>query len=148
MSDSPLFRKIRYAVLPMPSIDSRFLNALMLFGAVTLIGCAPAIPVQEARLAAPETQPHPIRVLQREATVRLSTGYERKLAEGSRWRPVGSLPQGEVLRPVDSVFTIEGRQVHEACLVVSGTWLVGFYLPGEARFSPLEPSLPLTFGEH
>ena len=125
-----------------------FLNALMLFGAVALIGCAPAIPVQEAQLAAPGARPHPVRMLQREATVRLSTGYERKLAEGSRWRPIGSLPQGEVLRPMDSVFTIEGRQVREAYLVVSDTRLVGFYLPGEARFSPLETSLFLTFGEH
>lgn len=99
-------------------------------------------------MVAPETQPHSVRVLQREAKVRLSSGYERKLVEGSRWRPIGSLPQGEVLRPMGSVFTIEGRQVHEAYLVVSDTRLVGFYLPGEARFSPLEPSLPLTFGEH
>lgn len=132
----------------MPRVVSRSLNALIVLGAITLTGCAPAIPAQEAQLAAPETQPQQVRVLQREVTVRLSTGYERQLGEGSRWRPIGSLPQGEVLRPVDSVFTIEGRQVHEAYLVVSGSQLVGFYLPGEARFSPLETSLSLTFGEH
>ncbi|AXV76815.1 MULTISPECIES: hypothetical protein [Ralstonia solanacearum species complex] len=132
----------------MPSIDSKFLNALIVLGALALTGCAPSIPVQEAQLAASEMPPRPVRVLQREATVRLYTGYERKLAEGSRWRPIGSLPQGEVLRPVDSVFTIEGRQVHEAYLVVSDTRLVGFYLPGEAHFSPLATSLSLTFGEH
>ncbi len=106
------------------------------------------MPVQDAHLNALASPMQPIRVLQRTVIVRLSTGYKRKLAEGSRWRPVGSLPQGEVLRPVDGIFTIEGRQVHEAYLVVSGADLMGFYLPGEAHFSPLDSPFSLTFGEH
>lgn len=79
--------------------------------------------------------------------MRLSSGYERKLAVGSRWRLIGTLPQGDVLRPMNGIFTIEGRQVHEAYLVVSGTRLVGFYLPGETHFSPLDSPVSLTFGE-
>ncbi len=123
-------------------------RALALLLAGFLVGCAPAVPVQEAHLIGLASPTQPVRVLQREAIILLSSGYTRKLAEGSRWRVIGSLPQGEVLRPVDSVFTIEGRQVHEAYLVVSGVTLMGFYLPGEEHFSPLNPPLSLTFGEH
>ncbi|QCX52193.1 hypothetical protein [Ralstonia solanacearum] len=113
-----------------------------------LAGCAPAVPVQDAHLNGLASPVQPVRVLQRTVIVQLPTGYKRKLAEGSRWRPVGSLPQGEVLRPVDGIFTIVGRQVHEAYLVVSGADLMGFYLPGEEHFSPLDSPLFLTFGEH
>ncbi|MGA3888202.1 hypothetical protein ACI2S3_05665 [Ralstonia nicotianae] len=113
-----------------------------------LAGCAPAVPVQDAHLNVLASPVQPVRVLQRTVIVQLPTGYKRKLAEGSRWRPVGSLPQGEVLRPVDGIFTIVGRQVHEAYLVVSGVDLMGFYLPGEAHFSPLDSPFSLTFGEH
>jgi hypothetical protein len=60
------------------------------------------------------------------------------------WRPVGEVQQGLVLQPVDTVFTIEGRQVHEAYLVVRENMLVGFFLPGESHFSALEPSQPIT----
>lgn len=76
--------------------------------------------------------------------VTLATGYTRVLASGSRWRPVGGLPQGTVYRPVGGVFSIEGRQVHEAYLVVdSRNALTGFYLPGEARYSSLDTSVLL-----
>lgn len=120
---------------------------LVLQGGTVLGGCALAMPVQDAHLSTPATAMQPAKVLQREVTVRLSSGYERKLATGSHWRPTGSLAQGEVLRPVDGIFTIEGRHVHEAYLVVSGTNLVGFYLPGEEHFSPLDSPVSLTFGE-
>ena len=76
--------------------------------------------------------------------VKLSTGYSRKVTGGSVWKPVGQLPQGLVFRPVGSEFTIVGRQIHEAYLVVNENRLVGFYLPGESHFSPLEPSQPIT----
>jgi len=41
------------------------------------------------------------------------------------------------------VFAIEGRNVHEAYLVVRSDTLHGFYLPGEGNFSALSPSLSL-----
>ncbi|WP_250486565.1 hypothetical protein [Caballeronia sp. GaOx3] len=72
--------------------------------------------------------------------IRLSTGYLRQVSAGSRWRPVGLVPQGVVYRPVDSEFTVEGRQVHEAYLVINADALVGFFLPGESNFSALDPS--------
>lgn len=79
--------------------------------------------------------------------VLLSTGYRRVLARGSRWLPMGQVPQGLVYRPADTVFTIEGRDVHEAYLVVSVQRLVGFYLPGEHRFSPLSQPLSVPLKE-
>lgn len=88
-------------------------------------------------------------VLTRQVEVRLPTSYTRVLAEGSRWRKVGTVPQGQVFRAVDTVFTIEGRHVHEAYLVIAqpSLMLVGFYLPGESTFSTLSAPVPLTVKE-
>jgi hypothetical protein len=88
-----------------------------------------------------------IRIVEQVATIQLASGYRRTIATQSRWRVVGTLPQGQVLRPIGTVFTIEGRQVHEAYLVVMNSNLVGFYLPGESHFSPLDKPVPLTLGD-
>jgi predicted acetyltransferase len=48
----------------------------------------------------------------------------------------GRSQEGQVYKPVDGVFTVEGAQVHEAHLVLEGDRLVGFYLPVERAFSP------------
>ncbi|SOZ14683.1 conserved hypothetical protein [Cupriavidus taiwanensis] len=47
-------------------------------------------------------------------TIKLDTGYSRTLPEKSVWSKAGRVPQGDVYRPVGTIFTIEGRQVHEA----------------------------------
>ena len=85
--------------------------------------------------------------MQRDTSFRLSTGYTRTIPALSRWRQVGRLPQGNVYRPVDLAFALEGRQVHEAYLVIDGRTLRGFYLPAESAFSPLDPAIQLPFGE-
>jgi hypothetical protein len=112
--------------------------------AALLVACAAQVPVSSASLsplrgadAAPDL------VMQQDLPIRLSTGYTRTVPAGSRWRPVGVLPQGTVYRPVDTVFAIEGRHVHEAYLVVRGGTLHGFYRPGEGKYSPLATSVPL-----
>jgi len=79
--------------------------------------------------------------------IRLETGYTRTLAAGSNWQRVGTLSQGTVYRPVGTIFTIEGRQVHEAYLVITNQRLVGFYLPGEQAYSPLSTAVSITTGE-
>ncbi|MBN3818969.1 hypothetical protein G3N57_21150 [Paraburkholderia sp. Se-20369] len=111
-----------------------------------LAGCAPAIVVQDAHLVAPATDV-PNRVVQQEAIIHLSTGFNRRIAAGTQWRFVGSLPQGRVFRAVNKVFAIVGRQEHEAYLVLDDNRLVGFYLPGEAHFSPLDPPVSLQLGD-
>lgn len=54
------------------------------------------------------------------------------------WRYVGSLPDGAVYRPVNTVFTVEAKHVHEAYLVLKDTQLVGYYLPVEGAITVLE----------
>jgi hypothetical protein len=115
--------------------------------AVLLAACAAQVPVTPATLARLDrpvedfTVPESVRI-------ELPTGRARALPAGSVWRAVGTLPQGVVYQPVGTVFTVVGRNVHEAYLVVQGTTLQGFYLPGEHNFSPLSNplSLPLSKG--
>lgn len=112
-----------------------------------LCGCASAVPTEATKLSPLLEQPAKVIRLEREASFVLSTGYKRNLRPDSKWRLVGSIAQGQVYRPVDSVLTIEGRQVHEAYLVISGGALRGFYLPGESNYAPLQAPVPLYIGE-
>lgn len=106
---------------------------------MALSACAPAIRVQSAQMATSTAPQQLVRVVD-PVVIRLSTGYSREVHAGSTWRSVGVLPQGMVFRPVGTVFTIEGSQMHEAYLVINANTLVGFFLPGESSFSALEPS--------
>lgn len=74
--------------------------------------------------------------LAQDVQVDLSSGYHRVLREGTTWQPVGSIAQGEVYRPLNTVFSVEGTNVHEAYLVLSQRTLVGYYLPVEGTFVP------------
>lgn len=116
--------------------------------ALGLTACAPMIPTSPSPLTfAPRgTAPFHIQ-LQSEIPIKLDTGYTRSLHDKSIWSRIGQIPQGAVYRPVGTIFTIEGRQVHEAYLVVKDLQLVGFYLPGEEKYSPLSTAVPLAFGE-
>jgi hypothetical protein len=117
--------------------------------AALVAACATPVPVTSAALAPLATSAAAPDMWVGEAVpIRLSTGYTRTLPPQSRWRAVGRLPQGVVYQPVGTVFAIEGRQVHEAYLVLQGTALHGFYLPAEANYSPLvQPlTLPITQG--
>jgi hypothetical protein len=112
-----------------------------------LAACAAEVPVAPTTLGRLERPVAdftiPVRV-----RIDLPTGRARALPEGGVWRAVGTLPQGVVYQPVGTVFTIVGRNIHEAYLVVQGGALQGFYLPGENNFSPLPKplSLPLARG--
>ena len=86
-------------------------------------------------------------VIRSDVDIRLSTGYRRTLPAKSEWRLAGRVPQGNVFRPIGTVFTIEGRNIHEAYLVMSGRDLVGFYLPGESQYSALASPVALPIGE-
>lgn len=119
--------------------------AILLAAILTLAGCAAAIVATPVSLV---SRPPVDISISRTVEITLSTHYTRMLSQGSRWRKVGALPEGEVYRPIDTVFTIEGRNVHEAYLVISPTQsLVGFYLPGESTLSVLNTPVPLTLKE-
>lgn len=126
--------------------DVRFVFSIV--AVVSMAACAPMIPASPAHLALsqPSTVTNRIQ-FQSEVSIKLDTGYTRTLRDKSIWSRIGQVPQGDVYRPVGTVFTIEGRQVHEAYLVVKDRQLVGFYLPGEDQYSPLSTAVPLTFGE-
>ncbi len=115
-----------------------------------LAGCAAMVETTPAQLSrASPTQPVREVVMSRPANIKLATGYSRELAAGSRWQFAGTIAQGDVYRPpIGSVFSIEGHHVHEAYLVIRENRLQGFYLPGESRYSPLVPSLPLSLGTY
>jgi hypothetical protein len=123
---------------------------LACLGACAIAGCAAAVasaPVAYMPLAPAAATPARVVRVESPVHIQLPTGYKRELAAGSRWRPVGRVPQGDVYRPVETVFTIEGKQVHEAYLVVADRLLVGFYLPAEVRYSALAAPLSISLGE-
>jgi hypothetical protein len=112
--------------------------------AVWLSGCAANIrhsPVDMTTAAEPLQR----RVLAKQAELRLDSGYSRTLKAGSEWLLAGRLPQGDVYKPYKDVFTLEGANVHEAYLVMSGNELTGFYLPVERGFATLKDRVVLTF---
>ena len=85
----------------------------------------------------PSGDPEAIVTVLKDVEITPALGYTRTIRTGSQWRLVGGTAQGDVYRPVSGVFTVEGAQVHEAGLVISGVKLVGFYMLVEKAFVPL-----------
>lgn len=82
--------------------------------------------------------------IQETTSFKLGTGYTRTLKEQTVWRYVGSVSQGDVFRTQDQILTVEGSNIHEAYIVVSGQKVVGFYLPVEKTFTPLPDPVSLS----
>lgn len=112
-----------------------------------LVGCAASVATRPSAFHPTAQSAQSAIVIRVPVELRLSTGYSVSLFPGTRWRLVGRIAEGDVYRPVDSVFTIEGRQVHEAYLVLSGSMLQGFFLPGESNYSPLSTPVKLNLGD-
>lgn len=110
--------------------------------AAALSACAPEVVRQSADLVPSAASPRRLETT-RSTEVQLGTGYSRTIAAGTTLAEAGAIPQGRVLRPTNTIFSVEGAHVHEAYAVVQGGRLVGFYLPFERAFSPL-PS-PVEF---
>ena len=82
--------------------------------------------------------------LEEKVIIDLGTGYDRTLLRGTTWVYVGSIQQGDVFKTRDQILTIEASNIFEAYIVVSADNLVGFYLPVEKTYSPLEKSRRLV----
>lgn len=108
-----------------------------------LCACAAEIPRQPASLV-PAARDRSIRV-DEDAVVRLPSGYSRPVRAGSDWKLAGTVDGRDVYRPARGVFTIEGSHVHEAYLLLDGTTLEGFFLPGENAVSWLKSKVVLKF---
>lgn len=106
---------------------------------ILLAGCAAEVVRLPASLKPLESGPGnaPLRV-GRDTPVIFDTGYERVIRKDSSWKAVGRIAQGKVYACANDTFSVEGAHVHEAYLVVAGGSLVGFYLPVEKSFSPLQ----------
>lgn len=125
------------------AISQFFISILLV---ISISACAPAVihsPAAMTPVGASAAQP--VRSLAKQVNISLDTGYSRALPTGSQWIKVGTLPQGDVYKRNQEVFTLEGTHVHEAYLVVAGNILVGFYLPVERSFSTLSQKAEFNF---
>jgi len=106
--------------------------------AIALTGCASEV-VRYGAVLKPQTKVvgASVIVIAEDTLIALETGYSRTLPRGSKWAWIGTIPEGDVYKPLEIVFTVEGAHVHEAYIVVNQGTLVGFYLPVEKAFSPL-----------
>ncbi len=83
-------------------------------------------------------------VLDKDVDVSLGTGFRRTLRANTRWNYVGTTSYGQVFKTSDQILTVEASHIHEAYIVVSSSLLVGFYLPVERSFSPLEKPIQIV----
>jgi hypothetical protein len=75
--------------------------------------------------------------------VKLESWSTTTLKPGTRWVYVGQISQGDVYKTNDQIVTVAESHTFEAYVVLSGDALVGFYLPVEKTYSPLQRSIPL-----
>ena len=109
----------------------------VLASALALAACAPEIVRQPTQLTSVTEQAGgTIEILEDTSILVGPAGYRRVIGRGSVWTTIGRVVEGEVYKPVNRVFTIEGAQIHDAYLVLDGDRVVGFYLPVERAFSP------------
>lgn len=109
--------------------------------ALLIAACAPPVTQLPAHLA-PSTGKS-FR-LTHEVEAHISTGHPTTLRANTRWELVGTITRGEVYRTRDQVVTLRGDGVHEGYIVLRERALVGFYLPVERAFCPIERNRPLS----
>ena len=122
------------------SVGSERARVLALVGVLLLSGCSDVklTPSELSPVSTPQ-----IVVLENEAAARSTAGYQRTLSPGSQWVSMGRVREGVVMKPVDTVLTVEGIHVREAYIVVRNDQWVGFWLPNEEAFSPVADPVPV-----
>jgi hypothetical protein len=121
-----------------------FRNLVATLSLLVLTACATEIVREPVSFSTQAASAQSDYVVDAPIAVSSTSGYERRVPAGSRWRLVGTIPQGDVYRRVDDVFSIEGAHMHEAFLVVAQGQLVGFYLPVEKSYSPARSAVPIA----
>lgn len=112
--------------------------------AFSLLGCASEMVRTQTRMNETDSsQQRRVITFVDNVVIKLSSGYSREIAKDSKWLLVGTTKEGNIFKPTDTVFTIEGAHVREAYLAISNNRLIGFYIPGENSFSPLGSSILL-----
>jgi hypothetical protein len=110
---------------------------LVVLGALGLAACASEVVRRPTKLTAVTSPAAEVIEVVEDVSVSVGPGYDRTISRGSVWTRIGRAAEGDVFKPVDRVFTVEGAHIHEAYLVLNGDRLVGYYLPVERAFSPL-----------
>jgi hypothetical protein len=110
----------------------------------TCAACAPEI-VRSTIPFVQKTDSRETIQLTRSATIPNYSGTGTQVFIGTRWDYVGDVSYGKVYRSKDTVFFLRGANTHEAYLVIKDNKLLGFYLPGDKAWSPLEPALDIAF---
>jgi hypothetical protein len=107
-----------------------------------LVGCASEIYRKPTQFSA--SSDAAVFVLERDTTVTPTLGDPATLKAGSTWVHVGEVPEGPVYSIKNDVFMVRGRNAHEAqCVVAGGGKLIGFFLPVERAFVPVDPQVQL-----
>ncbi len=125
--------------IPRSATASLNLPWLPLAGLLLLTGCAFDI-VHVKQVPAAFTlvdAPAMAFVLSRDVKATLGTSFPTRLNAGTRWRQVGIIQYGGVFATRDQIVTVEASNIHEAQLVVSNSFINGFYLPVEKTFAPV-----------
>ena len=107
-----------------------------------LVGCASEVYRVPTKFSA--STDAAVIVLERDLTVTPTLGDPATLRAGSTWVHVGQVPEGPVYAIKNDVFMVKGRNAHEAqCVVADGGKLIGFFLPVERAFVPVDPQVQL-----
>ena len=119
----------------------------VLLAVALLAACASEVKRQAVEMNAGTPDVNKRYELRQHVVFKLDSGYQRSLMSGTEFAVAGSVAQGMVMRPTQSVLTVEGAHMHEAYAVVRDDMLVGFYLPVEKAFSPLSQATPFPLIE-
>jgi hypothetical protein len=121
-------------------------SILLLLAAALAAGCASEVKRQPAELSTAANAG------QRQSTTttveaRLESGYARTIRPDTEFVVLGRIAQGTVLKPTQTVLTVEGAHMHEAYAVHRDGALVGFYLPVERAYTALPTPVPMPLQE-
>lgn len=112
------------------------MRTLLILAVSLLTACAMQVPRVSTTFSSDNLSDKTL-TLRDAITLNAATGYASTMPAGSRWVQAGVIPEGDVYKIENSVFTVTGMHIHEAYVVVMGRAIVGFYLPVERAFSPL-----------
>ncbi|GAJ03730.1 unnamed protein product, partial [marine sediment metagenome] len=124
----------------MNQISSKIIFLIFGFSIILFIGCAfdlvhvKQIPTQ-LNLSQPGEKSW---TLINEVKLICDTGYDRQLKSGTKWDYVGKVEQGYVYKTNDQILTVEGSNIFEAYIVILEDNIVGFYLPVEKSYTPIQ----------
>lgn len=115
--------------------------------ALLVAACASEVKRQPVDLASAATEAGRRYTSTTAVEARPESGYTRTIKADTEFAAVGRIPQGLVLRPTQTVLTVEGAHMHEAYAVHHDGRLVGFYLPVERAYVALPVTVPMPLLE-